>query len=72
MQVADTAIQGQNAILGNTKEGVTLKEGIQTKVNSAQQPDLYTYINKYGSDEQKKELQRQDSLISTVISPVIK
>jgi len=72
LQVADTAIQGQNAILGNTKEGVTLKEGIQTKVNSAQHPDLYTYINKYGSDEQKKELQRQDSLISTVINPVIK
>jgi hypothetical protein len=72
LQLADSAIEGQNAILGNTREGGTLKKGLQIKVDSAQDPDLYNYINKYGSEEQKKELKRQDNLISTVINPVIK
>ena len=72
LQVADSAIKGQPAITGKTKEGIILKGNLKDKLSSATEYDLYIYTDKYGSEAQKKELYRQDNLIDTVIKPVIK
>jgi len=66
-ELTQSAIEGQRGIEAGTQSGKTLQSSIYNKMRKLEDPDLETFIERYGSESQKETYENQNTAINNIL-----
>jgi hypothetical protein len=67
-ELTQSAIEGQRGIEAGTQSGKTLQSSIYDKMKKLEDPDLETFIERYGSESQKDIYKNQNTAINSILN----